>query len=62
MGGTPRGAGAERDREGVVEAKHYRLITVPVPYFLELLGGKRQKRVDGGECVFSFFSVFLTET
>ena len=49
VGGTPRGAGAERDREGAVERKHQGLTAAPIPCSPVLLGGKRSKRVDGGK-------------
>lgn len=47
----------ECDHGGATEAKCYELITASVPYYLVLLWGRRQKRVDEGEGVFSFLGV-----
>ena len=48
VGGTPRGAGAGRDREGVAEMKCQGLTAAPITCSSAPLGGRRWKRVDGG--------------
>ena len=49
MGGTPRGAGAESNREGAAETKCHGLTTAPIALSPAPLGG----RMNGGEGGFS---------